>query len=555
MRAKPERSYDIFLSHKSHLMPLTPNKNSNAHAAFTNPHLPLRRSKQGIAPCRTRLRPRVAFIHPPAHRDRLRMVQNSTIENEQNSTETHEYSWLNNWFPVTFAADVDEKPFSFSIFSKRYVLFRDADGEYVVFDDVCPHRAAPLSEGRVVTSVGEDGKRKSHIECIYHGWRFDSCGQCVRVPQSPPEKPIPSQCNIRQRYPTTIILNKLIVVYLGDCSDANFGRLPVPEQLQTSFETCELFRSMARSMPVSFDAVFENVVDPLHVSWAHHGTSQGNRNIDFSKSQVKTSSRSVSSFVSEVRLPRFSNPIHIEFRPPTYASYKFAFGYLLFWFAPTTADSCILFTTLASKEPSFLVKAMIRTIPEWTRHGDVNVVLDGDTALLRYQVDNLLFKKNDVYDATWKQNYYLGASQIDSAVFHFRKWLDENVDSIPFTRAELEAAKISSSTKLDKRYINDRYEHHTKNCSCCSAALRNARRIRTVAVILALVLLSVCVGSFVAMIMISRAVGNSVASSFVGWITTMMVLCLSLVLVIVVSSRVIGSLTFTTRAQYLQHTD
>lgn len=44
--------------------------------------------------------------------------------------------------------------------------------------DVCPHRLAPLSEGRIEA----DGR----LHCAYHGWAFDGCGQCAAVPQARP---------------------------------------------------------------------------------------------------------------------------------------------------------------------------------------------------------------------------------------------------------------------------------------------------------------------------------------------------------------------------------
>ena len=43
----------------------------------------------------------------------------------------------------------------------RSVLWRDGGDEWRVFADRCPHRQAPLSEGR----VNEQGE----LECPYHG--------------------------------------------------------------------------------------------------------------------------------------------------------------------------------------------------------------------------------------------------------------------------------------------------------------------------------------------------------------------------------------------------
>jgi phenylpropionate dioxygenase-like ring-hydroxylating dioxygenase large terminal subunit len=44
--------------------------------------------------------------------------------------------------------------------------------------DICPHRAAPLSAGRLVEKPGEG----ETIECPYHGWRFRPDGVCAAIP-------------------------------------------------------------------------------------------------------------------------------------------------------------------------------------------------------------------------------------------------------------------------------------------------------------------------------------------------------------------------------------
>ena len=57
-------------------------------------------------------------------------------------------------------------------------LGRDAAGEVFALRDVCPHRAAPLSQGRQVEEGGQ-----SALECPYHGWRFSTGdGVCAKIP-------------------------------------------------------------------------------------------------------------------------------------------------------------------------------------------------------------------------------------------------------------------------------------------------------------------------------------------------------------------------------------
>ena len=52
--------------------------------------------------------------------------------------------------------------------------------------DTCPHRLAPLSEGRLAV----DASGKTRLECSYHGWQFAGCGKCTKLPQLEGTKPI-----------------------------------------------------------------------------------------------------------------------------------------------------------------------------------------------------------------------------------------------------------------------------------------------------------------------------------------------------------------------------
>lgn len=60
------------------------------------------------------------------------------------------------------------------LFGEPVVLGRTASGAAFALRDVCPHRAAPLSAGRV---TGDS------VACRYHGWTFDARdGRCLAVP-------------------------------------------------------------------------------------------------------------------------------------------------------------------------------------------------------------------------------------------------------------------------------------------------------------------------------------------------------------------------------------
>ena len=81
------------------------------------------------------------------------------------------------WYPVHYVEDLDKtKPTKFTLLDRDLVIWRDRKAKsWRVFEDQCPHRLAPLSEGR----IAEDGL----LECPYHGWAFQGNGDCDRIPQ------------------------------------------------------------------------------------------------------------------------------------------------------------------------------------------------------------------------------------------------------------------------------------------------------------------------------------------------------------------------------------
>jgi phenylpropionate dioxygenase-like ring-hydroxylating dioxygenase large terminal subunit len=58
------------------------------------------------------------------------------------------------------------------------MLGRGRAGEAFALRDICPHRAAPLSAGKLTTEP--DGRES--VECPYHGWRFGIDGACTAIP-------------------------------------------------------------------------------------------------------------------------------------------------------------------------------------------------------------------------------------------------------------------------------------------------------------------------------------------------------------------------------------
>ena len=85
-----------------------------------------------------------------------------------------------NWIVACKEEDLKEEPIQALILGERVVLYRSEEGVHA-FKDLCIHRGAPLSLGKI-----KDGC----LVCPYHGWEYNSKGECVKIPQLPEGTPI-----------------------------------------------------------------------------------------------------------------------------------------------------------------------------------------------------------------------------------------------------------------------------------------------------------------------------------------------------------------------------
>jgi nitrite reductase/ring-hydroxylating ferredoxin subunit len=77
------------------------------------------------------------------------------------------------WYPVFESKRRRGRPVALRRMGLDLVLWRDGHGRTICMLDRCPHRGVALSRGRV---------RDGQLECGYHGFRFDSAGDCQLMP-------------------------------------------------------------------------------------------------------------------------------------------------------------------------------------------------------------------------------------------------------------------------------------------------------------------------------------------------------------------------------------
>lgn len=162
----------------------------------------------------------------------------------------------NCWYMATDVENVTrDKPFALKIAGEGIVLYRDSKGKVVAMSDLCPHRLAPLSLGRV---EGDE------IRCMYHGITFGADGKCTKVPG---QDRVPA--NFCARTYAVHESWEWIFIWIGDQDKADEALLP-----DLHYHDPEHFN--VRKSSIDFNASYElfndNTCDLSHVSYVHAET-------------------------------------------------------------------------------------------------------------------------------------------------------------------------------------------------------------------------------------------------------------------------------------------
>jgi phenylpropionate dioxygenase-like ring-hydroxylating dioxygenase large terminal subunit len=170
----------------------------------------------------------------------------------------------NQWYVIMEGKEVKKKPVGVTRMGEKMVLWRSKDDQVHCMADRCPHMNAPLHKGKIVDN---------HIQCPFHGFEYDSSGQCVHIPALGIHGSVPKV--LKARHYWTHEAHGLIWIYWGEAAEK-----PTPPPFFDSIDASFSFTTFRDHWNVHYSRMAENQLDVSHLPFVHHNTiGRGGRKV------------------------------------------------------------------------------------------------------------------------------------------------------------------------------------------------------------------------------------------------------------------------------------
>lgn len=375
------------------------------------------------------------------------------------------FDWKEAWYPVSYLADLDRsKPTRFTLLEQDLVLWWDRSAAcWRAMADQCPHRLAPLSEGR----IAEDGL----LECPYHGWAFRGDGSCDRIPQQPEGSAAQTSKRACVQSLPTAERQGLLFVYPGQADRAAKVKIPIIEPMEENPADWICLNTF-RDLPYDALTLLENVLDSSHVSFTHHKTVGNRANAaPVELELVKSDKQGFQGIWAEGPRKGTLGKQDSVFIAPTLmwhdlTSKQFGRTLTVVYATPIRKGECRLFARFPFQFSSKIPELFIKLTPQWYSHISQNNILEDDQIFLHNQERYLEARGGS---AQFAKAFYL-PTRADTFVSGLRQWVN-TYDAEPFPGEPLPPRQSTEA-------LLDRYHSHTKHCQSCRTALNNIRRIK-----------------------------------------------------------------------------
>ncbi|XP_058211629.1 protochlorophyllide-dependent translocon component 52, chloroplastic-like isoform X1 [Rhododendron vialii] len=441
------------------------------------------------------------------------------------SQQGEKFDWYAQWYPIMPVCDLDKRvPHAKRVMGLDVVVWWDRnESAWKVLDDRCPHRLAPLSEGRI--------DQWGRLQCVYHGWCFNGSGDCKFIPQAPPEgPPVHTFKNARVAvYPSTVQND---IVWFWPNSDPQHKDILEKQKppYMPELDDPSYTKSMGnREIPYGYEVLIENLMDPAHVPYAHYGMMQVPSPKDSVKAdreggrplEISIKKSDLNGFIArqEAADTRFIAPCvfsaftslgadqskgsaspaetkEVNQEPSSPVSQRrLVFNFIC---VPVSPGNSRLIWASARNFGVWID----RIVPRWMFHLGQNLLLDSDLYLLHLEERKIM----DTGPSNWQKACFV-PTKSDAQVVGFRRWL------IKHAGGQVDwGAKFSGTLPPSPpgEQLLDRYWSHVTNCSSCRVAYKGLNTLE-----IALQVIAFASGGIVAAVkqeMLSSAAQNTLVA-------------------------------------------
>lgn len=400
-------------------------------------------------------------------------LNNPLVDLSTQKKETN-FNWQKCWYPVSFVEDLPKnKPLEFSLYGESLVIFRNQEKELVCLKNICPHRAAKLSDGEIV-----DGK----LECPYHGWQFGKEGKCLHIPQLPEGEGI--QDHMYVKYYSVLEIQGMIWIWAGDTETADKQLIPTIPQLELSDFVSE---DKVYDFPCEQSFLIENILDPAHVNIIHSKTQAKKK--DAQPLEMKVLETSERGFKGKWRWTKNTKIdwVLTDFIAPNLVFHYFTLNEKLGW----NLGLAVYSIPLGDNKTRVFVRIFrnfftifSKLTPRWYNHLKGCAISEEDIKVLMGQ------QKQIEQEQKYLKELYNPLKTSDIFVVEYRNWLDMFGTSLPIYRGMSNSRTLKYDDIIDLRSIN-RFEQHTSICNSCSNAHKRAIAIANISTIMAIIFFAI----------------------------------------------------------------
>ncbi len=159
------------------------------------------------------------------------------------------------WIPALTPDDLqpDGPPLRVRLLGENLIAFKTTSGEVGLIQNSCPHRGASMFFGR---------NEEEGLRCVYHGWKFDTAGDCIDMPSEPAESNFKNKVHT-VAYPC-VERNGIIWAYMGTRATPP----PLPDLPPNLDPNCTVQRRLEEC---SYMQCLEGDIDTVHAGFLHSG--------------------------------------------------------------------------------------------------------------------------------------------------------------------------------------------------------------------------------------------------------------------------------------------